>query len=186
MDATAFWVLAVVAVACGYGVFAVNSMARATFLLALSFIAVGGALVTLNLDYLGIVSILMMIMEMSIMAVFMVAYMMNPGGLMPMSMTHNKWGSFGIAGATFVVLGIGSFAVSWPGRSGKPPRDPSFQLGMGIMGDKALVMVAVGALLFATMVSVVVLAAPRGRYDRYGDKLDRPRPHDPIRGGVGR
>ena len=36
-----FWVFAVVAVAAGVAVFVVDSMARATYALALSFIAVG-------------------------------------------------------------------------------------------------------------------------------------------------
>jgi NADH-quinone oxidoreductase subunit J len=186
LETIAFWVLAVLAVASGYGVFRVDSMARATFLLALSFVAVGLALLALSLDYLGVVSVLMMVMEMAIMAVFMIAYMMNPGGLMPMAMLHNKRGALGIAVATFVILAAGSILVPWPARSGRPPDDPTFQLGIGIMGDKALVMVAVGALLFATMVTAVVLAAVRGRYERYGDDLDRPRADDPIPGGVGR
>lgn len=183
-----FWILALIAVTSGYGVFAVNSMARATFLLALSFVAVGLALLVLRLDYLGIVSVLMMIMEMSIMAVFMVAYMMNPGGLMPMSMLHNKKGALVISVGSFVLLGLGALLVPWPQRSGPlpPPDVRTLQLGMGIMGDKGLVMVAVGALLFATMVSVVVLASARTRYDRLGDNLDRPRAADPMRGGVGR
>lgn len=186
VEAIAFWLLAVLAVASGAGVFIVDSMARATFLLALSFVAVGLALLTLDLDYLGIVSVLMMVMEMAIMAVFMVAYMMNPGGLMPMSMLHNRRGAAGIAATLFVVLGTGSFLVPWPTRSGPRPRDATFQLGMGIMEDKGLVMVTVGALLFATMVTVVVLAASRGRYERYGDDLDREHADDPLPGGVGR
>lgn len=185
LDTVAFWVLAVVAVASGYGVFAVDSMARATYLLALSFVAVGAALLTLQLQYLGIVSVLMMLMEMSVMAVFMVAFMMNPGGLMPMSMVHNKRGALAISAAVFAVLAAGSFTVPWPHRRGRPPSDVTQQLGLGIMGGKGLVMVVVGALLFATMVSVIVLAAPRSRYDRYGDDLDRPAPADPIRGGLG-
>ena len=186
VEAIAFWGLAVVAVASGFGVFRVNSMARATFLLALSFVAVGLALLMLDLAYLGVVSVLMMVMEMAVMAVFMVAFMMNPGGLMPMAMLHNKRGALAIALATFLLLGAGSLLVRWPQRQGSPPLDPTFQLGMGIMEDKGLVMVTVGALLFATMVSVVVLAAARGRYDRYGDELERREADDPIPGGVGR
>ena len=186
LDTIAFWVLAVVAVASGFGVFRVNSMARATFLLALSFVAVGVALFILDLDYLGVVSVLMMVMEMAIMAVFMVAYMMNPGGLMPMAMMHNKRGALAIAVVTFALLAAGSLLVPWPERRGGRPADPQLQLGLGIMGEKGLVMVTVGALLFATMVSVVVLAAARGRYERYGDDLERRRADDPIRGGVGR
>lgn len=186
VSAVAFWILAVIAVASGVGVFVVNSMARATFLLAVSFVAVGLALLILGLGYLGIVSVLMMVMEMAIMAVFMIAFMMNPGGLMPMSMLHNRRGALGIAAATFALLAAGSFLVSWPERSGPRPRRITFQLGMGIMGDKGLVMVTVGALLFATMVSVITLAAASGRYRRLGDALDRRRAEDPLAGGVGR
>jgi hypothetical protein len=54
------------------------------------------------------------------------------------------------------------------------------------MGSKMLVMMVLGLALFATMVATVVLAQHRGRYDRYGDELDRHVPDDPIRGGVGR
>jgi NADH-quinone oxidoreductase subunit J len=36
------------------------------------------------------------------------------------------------------------------------------------------------------MVTVVVLAVARGRYDRYGDDLERRRADDPMPGGVGR
>ena len=186
LEATAFWVLALTAVASGYGVFRVNSMARATYLLALSFVAVGLALLALDLDYLGVVAILMMVMEMAIMAVFMVAFMMNPGGLMPMAMLHNKRAALAIAVATFVILGAGSVLVPWPERSGRPPPDATVQVGTGIMSDKGLVMVATGALLFATMVAVIVLASARGRYDRWGDDLDRERADDPIPGGLGR
>lgn len=185
-DTVAFWVLGLLAVASGFGVFRVNSMARATFLLAISFIAVGGALLLLDLNYLGIVSILMMIMEMAIMAVFMIAYMMNPGGLMPMAMFHNRRMSLTISIGTFVLFGIGIFLVPWPPRRGRPPADVTYQLGQAIMGSKGLVMVLVGALLFTTLVSVVMLAAPRGRYDRFGDRLEKSRPDDPMRGGIGR
>lgn len=48
-----FAVLAVLAVASGVVVFVVDSMARATFALALSFVAVGGELVLLGSGYLA-------------------------------------------------------------------------------------------------------------------------------------
>ena len=78
MTTAVFWVLAPLAVASGFMVFRFNSMARATFALLISFLAAGGLLIWLGLAYLGAVVILMMVMEMVIMAVFMVAYMMNP------------------------------------------------------------------------------------------------------------
>ena len=85
----AFWACALVAVVAGMLVFYVDSMARATYALALSFVAVGVAVLLLNQEYLGVVIILMMVMEMAVMAVYMVMFMgMNPA-LMPMSMVHS-------------------------------------------------------------------------------------------------
>ena len=88
--AVAFWVLGVLAVAAGVAVFRVDSMARATYALAVSFTAVGLALLLVGLDYLGVVVVLMMVMEMAVMAVYMIMFMgMNPA-LMPMSMVHDN------------------------------------------------------------------------------------------------
>ncbi|WP_431918856.1 NADH-quinone oxidoreductase subunit J [Micromonospora wenchangensis] len=166
MAVFAFVVLALVAVAAGIAVFTVDSMARATFALALSFVAVGGELLLLDLGYLGVVTVLMMVMEMAVMAVFMVMFMMNPAGLMPMSMLHNRRGALAISVGVFVVLAAGSVVVPWPARRGGPPADPTRALGEAIMGSKMLVMMAVSAVLFATMVAALVLATARGRYDR--------------------
>ncbi|HET7305006.1 MAG TPA: NADH-quinone oxidoreductase subunit J [Segeticoccus sp.] len=169
MTLAAFVVLAVVAVASGVAVFVVDSMARATFALALSFVAVGGELIVLTLDYLGVVTILMMVMEMAIMACFMVMFMMNPAGLMPMSMLHNKRGALAVAVGTFLLLGAGAVLVPWPTRRGTPPADPTRAIGEAIMGPQMPVMVAISAVLFATIVSALVLATPHGRYDRATD-----------------
>lgn len=185
-EAIAFWVLGPVSVVSGYLVFRVNSMARATFLLALSFVAVGAALLLLRLDYLGIVVILMMVMEMAVMAVFMIALMMNPGGLTQMSMFHNKRVAAWLSVVMFVLLAAGIFVTPWPARAGAPPADVTAQLGTAIMQGKGFVMVVTGVLLFSTIVAAVVLAAPRGRYDRLGERLDRKPPADPMRGGIGR
>ena len=46
--------------------------------------------------------------------------------------------------------------------------------------------VVVSAVLLATVVAALVLALPRGRYDRFGDDLRRRPPADPQPGGVGR
>ena len=184
MTTVVFWVLAPLAVASGFMVFRFNSMARATFALLISFLAAGGLLIWLGLAYLGTVVILMMVMEMVIMAVFMIAYMMNPAGLMQMSMYHNKRGSLAIGIATFVLLAAGIFAAPWPHRAGRAPRDPTFQLGTALMGPQMLTMIVLGVTLFATMVAAVVLATHRGRYDRFGDDLKRRPPADPVRGGV--
>jgi NADH-quinone oxidoreductase subunit J len=186
MQSVLFWACAVGAVATGAAVFRVNSMARATFALLASFVFAAVEVLLLNLAYLGVLVILMMIMEMVIMAVFMIMYMMNPAGLMPMSMVHNRSGALAISVGTFVILAAGILLVPWPSREGVPPPDATRALGEALMGSKMLVMMILGLGLFATMVAAVVLSTHRGRYDRYGDDLDRPAADDPIQGGVGR
>ena len=181
-----FWVLAVIAVASGIAVFRVDSMARATYALAISFVAVGLTLLLFHLAFAGVITVLMMVMEMAIMAIYMIMFMgMNPA-LMPMSMVHSKRGAAVVAGATFVVLGLGAVLIPWPTRRGIPAADLTASLGEAIMGSKMLVMMAVSPVLFATIVASLVLANPRGRYDRLGDDLRRRPADDPEPGGVGR
>jgi NADH:ubiquinone oxidoreductase subunit 6 (subunit J) len=186
LETVAFWLLAVLAVVSGIGVFRVSSMARATFLLLASFLCVAGELLLLDLAYLGVLVVLMMTMEMVIMAVFMVMYMMNPAGLMPMVMVHNRRAALAIALAVFAGLAAGVFLVPWPARRASPPADPTFALGDALMGPKMLVMMVIGVALLATMIAAVVLATHRGRYHRYGDDLERRHPDDPVPGGLGR
>lgn len=181
-----FWALAVVAVAAGTAVFVVDSMARATYALALSFIAVGVMILLLGQSYLGIITILMMVMEMAVMGVYMVMFMgMNPA-LMPMDMTHGKKTAIGASAGVFVVLAAGALLIPWPERRGTPPADVTNALGLEIMGDKMLVMAVVGAVVASTIVAGVVLASHRTRYDRLGDDLRRRPADDPQPGGVGR
>jgi NADH:ubiquinone oxidoreductase subunit 6 (subunit J) len=181
-----FWILAVAAVASGFAVFRLGSMARVTFALLGSFLAVAGLVLLLGLGYLGVLIALMMVIEMVIMAVFMVMYMMNPAGLVPMAMYHNKAGSMAIAVGTFAALAAGILLVDWPARRGSPAPDLTFALGEALMGGQMLTMMTLGVALFATIVTSVVLATNRGRYDRFGDDL-RSRPaDDPTEGSAGR
>ena len=178
--------LGVVSVAVGIAVFVVDSMARATFALLGSFLAVAGVLLAFDLVYLAVVTALMMTIEMAIMAVFMIMFMMNPAGLMPMTMVHNARGS-AIAGAlTFFVLVAGVWVVDWPTRRTEPPADSTRQLGEAIMGSHMLVMLVIGIGLFATILAGTVLATARGRYDRFGPDLAVKTPDDPVPGGLRR
>lgn len=181
----AFWALAAVSVVAGALVFTVDSMARATYALAASFVAVGACLLLLGQAYLGVIVILMMVMEMAVMAVYMVMFMgMNPA-LMPMSMVHAKYPSLLIAVGVFCALGAGALVIPWPTRRGAPGGDVTAGLGEALMGSHMLVMMAVSLVMVATIIAAVALSAHRGRYDRFGDDLDH-RPADPQRGGVGR
>ena len=186
------WTVAVVAalgmlaVAAGVAVFVVDSMARATFALLGSFLAVTGVLVAFDLTYLAFVTALMMTIEMAIMAVFMIMFMMNPAGLMPMTMVHNPRGSAVLGAVVFVVLTVGIWMADWPTRRGALPADSTRQLGEALMGRYMLVMLVIGVGLFATIIAGTVLATARGRYDRLGAGLDARRPDDPVPGGLPR
>ncbi|WP_030548776.1 NADH-quinone oxidoreductase subunit J [Streptomyces albus] len=183
LDHALFWALAVLAAAAGVMVFRFDSMARATYALLTSLLSAGGVVMLLGLDYLGVVILLMMIIEMALMAVFMVMYMMNPAGLMPMSMLHNTKGAAVLCGTLFAALAAGILLAPWPARRGRPPADPTHDLGMSLMGPHMLTMMTLGMALFATIVGTVVLATRRGRYDRFGDDLTARRPDDPLPGG---
>ncbi|MEU9605530.1 NADH-quinone oxidoreductase subunit J [Streptomyces sp. NPDC048057] len=181
-----FWVFAAVAVVAAVWVFRFDSMARATYALLTSLLCTGGVVVLLGLDYLGVVIVLMMTVEMALMAVFMVMFMMNPAGLMPMTMVHNTRGAAVICTALFAALAAAVVLTPWPKRRGRPPADATEQLGLSLMGPQMLTMMTLGMALFAAIVGTVVLATRRGRYDRYGDDLSAARAADPAPGGVGR
>lgn len=178
--------LGVVAIVAGVLVFVVDSMARATFALLLSFLAVAGLLIAFDLDYLGFVTAVMMTIEMAIMAVFMIMFMMNPAGLMPMTMVHNGRGSAAVGAGAALVLVVGIWTIDWPVRTGGRPADSTRQLGEAIMGSHMLVMLVLGLVLFSTMIAGTMLATARGRYDRLGSGLDAARPADPVLGGLPR
>ena len=181
-----FWTLSVLAVSSGIAVFRVNSMARATYALAVSFVAVGLALLLFHLAFAGVITVLMMVMEMAIMAIYMIMFMgMNPA-LMPMSMVHSKRSAAVVASTTFIVLALGAVLIPWPTRRGAPATDLTASLGEAMMGSKMLVMMAVSPVLFATIIAALVLANPRGRYDRLGADLRRRPADDPQPGGIGR
>ena len=181
-----FWLCAVVSVVTGALVFYVDSMARATYALAVSFVAVGVTLLLMGQAYMGVIVILMMVMEMAVMAVYMVMFMgMNPA-LMPMSMVHSHRSSIAAGVGTFLLLGAGAVLVPWPTRRGAPTADVTSALGEAIMESHMIVMIAMGPVMVATIVAGVVLSSHRTRYDRLGDDLDRRPADDPQPGAVGR
>ncbi|MGB3857656.1 MAG: NADH-quinone oxidoreductase subunit J [Ornithinimicrobium sp.] len=182
----AHWVLAIVAIVGGAAVFYVDSMARATYALAISFVAVGIDVLLLQQNYIGVTIILMMVMEMAIMAVYMVMFMgMNPA-LMPMSMVHDNRRAIAAAVLTFAVLAAGILLIDWPTRRGVPAPDVTAALGEALMGPQMLVMAVISPVMVSTIVAGVVLAAHRTRYDRMGDDLKRRPASDPQPGGLGR
>lgn len=179
----AFWVFAVAAVASGWRVFRTDSMIRATFLLLVSFVNVGAILLLLGGAYLGVALLFMMTVEMAVMAVFMVAFMMNPAGLNPMNMVHQPR----LAALAGWVLFAGGVAVAAWGRFPDRPVARAApvidDLGTELMGPSMVVFETAGVTLMATMIAAVVLSSRRSRYgDEAGDDGSLPPPLDPATG----
>lgn len=164
---TLFWTVAAIAVVTAWRVFRADSMVRAAYWLMASFIAVAVVLVLIGAELLGLVLVLMMAGEMTIMAVFMVMFMMNPAGLNPMNMVHQHRTSIVAGVIAFLGLAVvGVFGV-FPSHtvSGRVPSGaPTAQLGTELLGNSMLVFETAGVTLLATMIGAIAIANSRGRY----------------------
>ncbi len=179
----AFWVFAIAAIGSGWRVFRTDSMVRATFLLLVSFLNVGAILLLLGGAYLGIALLFMMTVEMTVMAIFMVAFMMNPAGLNPMNMVHQERVA---AVAGWLLFAGGTVVAAWgrfPDRPLDAGRSVIADLGTELMGRSMLIFETAGVALVATMIGAVVLSSRRSRFgDEAGDDGSLPPPLDPLAG----
>ena len=159
-----FWLAGTGSVVTAWRVFRADSMVRAAYWLLASFVGVGLIMILLNARFLGLVLVLMMAGEMTIMAVFMVMFMMNPAGLNPMTMVHQHRtskiaGVVAAAGLAYVAL----FA-EFPERRASLEEDHTAALGRELLGDSMLIFEAAGVTLLATMVGSIAIASKKGRY----------------------
>lgn len=169
-----FWIMAVTAVGTAWRVFRTDSMVRAAYWLMASFVAVAVVMLQLHAEFLGLVLVLMMAGEMTIMAVFMVMFMMNPAGLNPMMMVHQH--RTAIAAGVIAFLGLaavgtfGRFPVAVP----PPSVDVTAQLGRELLGDSMLIFETAGVTLLATMIGAIAIASRRGRFGVADDGSQEP------------
>ncbi len=156
-------VFGVGAVVSGWLVFRTDSMLRAAYWLMVSFVAVGAMLVVLDAQFLGLILILMMSGEMTIMAIFMIMFMMNPAGLNPMVMVHQNRTAIAAGVGSFLVLAWVGLVAEFPDRPA-PIDDPTAELGEELLGRSMLVFESAGVALLAVMIGAIALAAKRGRF----------------------
>lgn len=177
----AFWVFAAAAVWFGWRVFRTDSMVRATFSLLASFCNVGAIMVLLLAEYLGVALFFMMGVEMVVMALFMVAFMMNPAGLNPMEMIHQPRVAIVVGTVAAVLLGLVAVLSDLREVAVVAPEDTIRRLGHELMGGSMLLMQAVGVTLVATMIGAVALSAAGGRFGTADEGSVPPSidPHDP-------
>lgn len=159
-----FFLFAVAAIVPAYLVFRTDSMVRAAYWLLASFAGVGAILVLLQAEFLGLVLILMMGGEMTIMAFVMVMFMMNPAGLNPMNMVHQHRTAVAAGVLAFLALSWAVLATEFPSRPATRTSEATEQLGIELLGESMLVFETAGVALLATMVGAVALASRRGRY----------------------
>lgn len=147
------------------GVFHTNSMVRSALSLLVSMAAIGALFMALEVEFLGVLQLMMMAGEMSIMAIFMVMYMMDPGGLGQMDMTHQKFtaqvaGAFGgISGICLALFGgWGPIALRAP-LAATQIQD----LGMELLDRSMLIFETAGVAILVAMIASTVVAIARGR-----------------------
>jgi NADH:ubiquinone oxidoreductase subunit 6 (subunit J) len=162
------WILVVLgplAIVAGWLVFRFDSMVRATYALMVSFLATAVLLLALNSEFMFAITFLMMIGEMMIMVMFMVAFMMNPAGLNPMSMVHQPRVAAGAGAALFVLLATAIVSADFPEPKAAAPEHVTAAIGHELLGPSMLIFETAGVTLLCGMIAVIALAARRGRFE---------------------
>ncbi|PAU77031.1 hypothetical protein CK501_15030 [Halovibrio salipaludis] len=164
MGAQAFFlaVFGLAAIGFGVAVFRTSSMVRSALALLFSQTAVGCMFLVMQTEFLGVLQIMMMATEMSIMAIFMVMFMMDPGGLGGMDMTHQKRFSIGAgvvaAGAAIAV----ALLADWGAVTAQAP-DAAMQtreLGHELLGRSMLIFETAGVTILTAMIAATAVAIP--------------------------
>ncbi len=174
----AMWILGGSSVVAAWRVFRTDSMVRAAYWLLASFVAVGMVMVLLQARFLGLVLVLMMAGEMTIMAAFMVMFMMNPAGLNPMSMVHQHTTAKVAGVVAFAGLAFVGVAADFPDRPVDAASEPTAELGEELLGDSMLIFETAGVTLLATMIGAIAIAGKRGRFGN-AQEGSAPPPVDP-------
>lgn len=156
-------VFGALAVAFGVEVFRTSSMVRSALSLLGSMAAIGLMFLALEAEFLGVLQLMMMAVEMSIMAIFMVMYMMDPGGLGAMDMAHQKQASRAVGAAGGIGALLAVLLIDWGDTVPDTP-DPTSQLrGLGIelMTRSMLIFETVGVTILTAMIAATVIAIAR-------------------------
>ena len=143
-------------------VFRTNSMVRSALALLFSQAAIGGMFLAMQTEFLGVLQLMMMATEMAIMAIFMVMYMMDPGGLGEMDMTHQKRASqaAGVVGA-LAALAVAFFAGWGQIADAVRPDEQVRMLGLEIMERSMLIFETTGVTILTAMIAATAIAIKR-------------------------
>jgi NADH-quinone oxidoreductase subunit J len=150
----------------GVVVFRTHSMVRSALALLFSQAAIGAMFLAMQAEFLGVLQLMMMATEMAIMAIFMVMYMMDPGGLGEMDMTHQKRASVtaGVLG-TLAAVGV-ALLVDWtPTGTVTDPVEQTRLLGIELLERSMLIFETAGVTILTAMIAATAIAVEgkRGR-----------------------
>ena len=158
-------ILGAIAVWFGAAVFRTSSMVRSALSLLASMAAIGGLFFALEAEFLGVLQLMMMATEMAIMAVFMVMYMMDPGGLGKMDMSHQKWPSLASGG----LAGLAALAIAlltrWDAivEIAPTPGEQTRALGIEMMTRSLLIFEMAAVTILVAMIAAIAVAIARRR-----------------------
>lgn len=144
----------------GIVVFRTHSMVRSALALLFSQTAVGLMFLVMQAEFLGVLQIMMMATEMSVMAIFMVMFMMDPGGMGAMDMTHQKrlslWaGGIGLIAALAVI-----WLADWAPSGGDLPdaAEQTAELGRELLGRSMFIFESAALMILTAMVAATMVA----------------------------
>ncbi|HEU5422834.1 MAG TPA: NADH-quinone oxidoreductase subunit J [Nitrolancea sp.] len=147
----------------GVAVFRTSSMVRSALALLFAMAALGGLFLALEAEFLGVLQLMMMATEMAIMAIFMVMYMMDPGGLGQMEMTHQKRRALAAGTLGGLVSAALSLLTGWGPLTRAAP-DPVAQvhdLGRELLERSMLIFETAGVTILVAMVAATAVAIGR-------------------------
>ena len=153
-------VFGLVAIGFGAAMFITSSMVRSALALVGAMAALGAIFLALESEFLGVLQLMMMASEMSIMAIFMVMYMHNPGGLFSMDMSHQKRRS-GAAGVVAALAALSLAVVPAWGPVVMTAPEPARQLhdlGIELMGRSLLIFETASLAILIAMVAATAMA----------------------------
>jgi len=144
----------------GIVVFRTYSMVRSALALLFSQTALGAMFLSMQAEFLGVLQIMMMATEMSIMAIFMVMFMMDPGGLGEMDMTHQKRLSLGVGITAFVSAVAVAVFVDWGPLATTAPDavQQTADLGLELLGRSMLIFETAGVTILTAMIAATAVA----------------------------
>ncbi len=160
--ATAFFLafFGIAAIWFGVVVFRTHSMVRSAIALLFSQTAIGAMFLVMQAEFLGVLQIMMMATEMSVMAIFMVMFMMDPGGMGKMDMTHQKRLSLWAGGIGLVAALVVIWTAGWQGPVPEVPGadEQARLLGRELLGRSMFIFESAALMILTAMVAATMVA----------------------------